>query len=704
MIGLGVAGWQVIGFFLHLAGALACAGAAIWLARRPGARLPHRAATLVALAATAGWCIASAALGSGHALSSVVEAARNLAWIVVVYRLFAVDGRHHAMAPIRPLVAALGFVIGLQLAVALAGRPDAIGAASGALSREVGAMLHMLAAIGALVLLHNLYVGAAPGTRQLLRWPAGALAALWAYDLNLYTVAYLGGGMSELLALRGLVAGGVGLALVFGGDAAADGRRLSPSRTATFRMLSLAVIGGYLVLMAAIAESLSLFGDGLQRLTQVGVLFAAAMFTVLWLPSRKLRGWWRVTLVKHLFQHRYDYRAEWLRFTRTMGQEGAPGEALPERAVRAMAEVTESPGGLLFLPDDDGTLALAARWRWETITVPTGAIPAVAAAAMERDGHIVDIAQAASDDGMALPQWLTGDGAAWALVPLLHFERLQGVIVLARPAVPRRLDWEDFDLLRVIGQQVASYLSEQAGHEALMEARQFDEFNRRIAFVMHDIKNLASQLALLAHNAERHADKPAFRADMLVTLRNSADKLNALLARLGRYGASGGGARREHVELRELAQRVKARLAGGDMLTVVGSADVAVLADPEALEQALVHLAQNAIEAGEGAGPVYLDISSDGMRGRIEVVDSGSGMPADFVRDGLFKPFVSSKPSGFGIGAFEARELVRAMDGRLDVDSREGIGTRFAISLPLFAAVQLIRSHDGAAGGGEETA
>ncbi|MCP5396936.1 MAG: hypothetical protein H6918_09430 [Sphingomonadaceae bacterium] len=126
-----------------------------------------------------------------------------------------------------------------------------------------------------------------------------------------------------------------------------------------------------------------------------------------------------------------------------------------------------------------------------------------------------------------------GAGAAGSL------DRLLGVVVLARPPVPRALDWEDFDLLKLVGRQLASYLAEQAGEQALMDASQFDEFNRRIAFVMHDIKNLASQLGLLARNAERHADKPEFRADMLVTLRNSADKLNMLLARLNRYGASG---------------------------------------------------------------------------------------------------------------------------------------------------------------------
>src|SRR3546814_15128074 len=71
-------------------------------------------------------------------------------------------------------------------------------------------------------------------------------------------------------------------------------------------------------------------------------------------------------------------------------------------------------------------------------------------------------------------------------------------------------DLEDLDLLRVVGQQLASYLAEQAVQRALMEASRFDEFSRRIAFVIHDIKNLASQLSMLARNAEKHADKRSY--------------------------------------------------------------------------------------------------------------------------------------------------------------------------------------------------
>jgi putative PEP-CTERM system histidine kinase len=206
---------------------------------------------------------------------------------------------------------------------------------------------------------------------------------------------------------------------------------------------------------------------------------------------------------------------------------------------------------------------------------------------------------------------------------------------------------------------------------------------------MHDIKNLASQLSLLARNAERHADNPAFRADMLVTLTKSAEKLNALLARLSRYGASGGSSRTP-VDLTEVARRIARRYSGQHRVEVTRTEPCLVLADGEALEQALVHLVQNAIEASDDNAPVYLDVSSDGLHGRMEVIDSGCGMSPQFVREKLFKPFVSLKDGGFGIGAFEARELVRAMGGRLEVQSREGLGTRFAAVLPLSATLGFV--------------
>jgi signal transduction histidine kinase len=108
-----------------------------------------------------------------------------------------------------------------------------------------------------------------------------------------------------------------------------------------------------------------------------------------------------------------------------------------------------------------------------------------------------------------------------------------------------------------------------------------------------------------------------------------------------------------------------------------------------------VHLLQNAVEASEPGSPIAIEVGSEGLRGTIAVVDSGRGMSAQFVRNGLFRPFVSTKENGFGIGVCEARDHARAMGGRLDVESREGLGSRFTISLPLAAPSRLLAGRAG---------
>lgn len=687
--------WLLASFTFHLGGAIVCAIAAAWALHRGDAARSDRPATIAALCITALWCGLVAALGAQSPIACVAEGIRNLAWIFVLYRLFANDGRDRSMVQIRPVIAALAFVEILQPALMAFTARYGVTPELVSLTFEVGTMFRIMIAVGALVLLHNLYGGASSETRQALRWSSVALGIFWLYELNFHTVAYLSGYFPiELSALRGLVTGLVAAVMAIGVTHKGGELRLRPSRKVTFQTLSLLIIGGYLLLMVSISEAIVTQGGELARLTQVAFIFVASVFAVLWLPSKRLRGWIRVMLVKHLFQHRYDYRAEWLRFTRTLGHGSENSTSLFERVVKALADITDSPSGLLLLPDENGSFQLASRWQWPDIEVPAVAMSDQLAALFESGNFVVDLddIRKGSDrfgEAALMPEWLAAAPNVWALVPLLHFDRLTGVVVLSRPLAPRNLDWEDFDLLRVVGQQSASYIAEQSGHQALMESARFDEFNRRMAFVMHDIKNLASQLALLARNAERHAKNPDFRADMLVTLRNSSDKLNGLLARLGRYG-SHSSEYREPFELAKVAKSVADQHAGMHSVTVINTDKCQVLADPEAVEQALMHLVQNAVDASVDDLPVILDVSSDGVRGRVDVIDSGVGMSPEFIRDGLFKPFVSSKNAGFGIGAFEARELLQAMGGSLEVESREDLGTRFTVHLPLAAAVDLM--------------
>jgi putative PEP-CTERM system histidine kinase len=460
-----------------------------------------------------------------------------------------------------------------------------------------------------------------------------------------------------------------------------NGSVLHPSRAAVVRALgalaSLAYLALTLVLMAAVE------GTAYTWPARVIAVFGATFAAMVLLPEGRARSWIRLQLGKHLFRHRYDYRSEWLRFTRTLGDNGELGA----RIERALADITESPAARLFVLAPSGRIE-AAEGHWPDEAA--AGFDAEFARLMERTGRILNgdalraimPGPAASEEERRLaPGWLTGDRSIWAGVPLIHGDKLTGFVLLARPPVSRAMDWEDHDLLSVAGRQVASHLAEAQGQEALAEARRFHEFNRRFAFIVHDVKNLASQLGLVARNAERHADNPAFRADMVETLKDSVSRLNDLLARIAPQAAGRADPPRAASPMAVLEQ-IATRFRPQHPLRLTGRAEVHALFDPSRLETAIAHLVQNAIEASPAQEPVWLSIERRGIEVEIAVLDRGRGMSAEFIRHGLFKPFDTTKPGGFGIGAFEARALVGAMGGRVEVESREGEGSRFAIILP----------------------
>ncbi|WP_340587844.1 XrtA/PEP-CTERM system histidine kinase PrsK [Erythrobacter alti] len=689
--------WDLVIYLTFLAAAVSAVALGLWIGTHQQARGPAASATSAALGLAAMWSFTVAGFGRESLVAEVLLVISNLGLLWMLYRLFGHDDRDKSLGPIRPVVAALAFVELMQFALFAARLQYGLQPDAQVLILQFVFTFRLLLCIGALVLVHNLYAGATQQARLALRWPAAALGVLFLYDLNLYTIAYLGNGQPLVLADLRSVALLVAVALLGIGVMRNETElRFSPSRSFAFQSFSLLLIGAYLVVMVVIAQGLTYVGSDYGRLLQGGFVLLASLIALTVLPSKKLRGWLRVTLSKNLFQHRYDYRSEWLRFTDTIGRAGPQAAPLLERAVQAVADITDSPSGMLLTPREEGGLALAARWQWPDMDVPGEALTADGVRFFEESQFILDLddIRRDPDSGVpdaACPQWLLDDERAWALVPLLHYERLVAVVLLARPPIGRQLDWEDFDLLRIVGRQLASYLAEQTSQDALSEAQRFDEFNRRIAFVMHDIKNLASQLSLLARNAEKHADKAEFRADMILTLRNSTDKLQALLARLGRYGSM-GGTERGDIELGALISKIADQYADQHQVTVIENEDCRVKGDAEALEQALVHLVQNAVEASEDASPVQLGLRQEPGNAVLEVIDSGGGMSPEFIRTRLFKPFHSSKQGGFGIGAYEARELVRAMGGRLDVESREGLGTRFVLRLTLSEKSELIHA------------
>src|SRR3546814_667374 len=129
----------------------------------------------------------------------------------------------------------------------------------------VSVALRMMVAVGALVLVHNLYTMSAPEARWGIRLSLAALTAMWTYDLNLYTFSYLTkGDVPELNAMRGCAMAVLVPVFALGAHRNASWK-LRLSRTITFQSLSLVAIGAYLIAMVVIAVAAQALGGDYAR-------------------------------------------------------------------------------------------------------------------------------------------------------------------------------------------------------------------------------------------------------------------------------------------------------------------------------------------------------------------------------------------------------------------------------------------------------
>jgi putative PEP-CTERM system histidine kinase len=246
------------------------------------------------------------------------------------------------------------------------------------------------------------------------------------------------------------------------------------------------------------------------------------------------------------------------------------------------------------------------------------------------------------------------------------------------------MNWEVRDVLKIAGSQAASYLAHRESADNLAVARQFESFNRMSTFVVHDLKNLVSQLSLLLVNAERHKNNPAFQEDMLETLSHSLAKMKTLLLKLRRDDAPDPCAPLQLDSL--LAQTVQACAALEPRPALdLRASGLMVLANRQRLERVIGHLIQNAVEATPRHGSVAVRLLRNDAFAVIELSDTGQGMSEEFIRERLFRPFESTKTAGMGVGVFESREYAKEIGGRLEVSSAPSLGTTFRLILPLHA-------------------
>lgn len=245
------------------------------------------------------------------------------------------------------------------------------------------------------------------------------------------------------------------------------------------------------------------------------------------------------------------------------------------------------------------------------------------------------------------------------------------------------VNWEVNDLLKTAARQAGAFLGQMQASEALLEVRKFDSFNRMSAFVVHDLKNIIAQLSLMLKNAERHRDNPEFQKDMLMTVEHSVERMRQLMMQLREGATPLDGPR--GIDLVDVLRRIQSAKAGqGREVALTVDERVVARGHEDRIERVIGHLVQNALDATEHGGRVWIRVARQGTHALVEVGDTGHGMSPEFVRERLFKPFQTTKPTGMGIGAYESFQYVHELGGKLSVDSAVDVGTQVALLLPLF--------------------
>ena len=618
-------------------------------------------------------------------LGLAAEVARNGAWLALLLHILRLRLPSGATlpAPLRVIRLLGGLLVGGLL---LASFMPAIAPTQPVLAGWAANLALVLLAVIGLVLVEQVYRSTRPEDRWAIKFLCLGLGGLFVFDFYLYANAALFNALdAHVWTARGYVAALVTPLIAV--SAARNPEWSAPvglSRSMAFHTASLLGAGIYLLLIAGAGYYLRLFGGEWGDVVQTVFLFAAAMLLALLMFSGTLRARLRVFLSKHFFSYRYDYRKEWLDFTRTL-TEGQPGERLCERAVEALAKLVESNGGALWMHEGHAGYQRASHWNWGDLygTEPAGS-PFVEWLAAKQ--WVVDLDELKASPelygDLELPAWIRDAEDAWLVVPLMLHDELLGFVVLKHSLGNVSFNWEVSDLLKVAARQAAAHLAQMRASNQLIVARQFESFTRTTTFVIHDLKNLVAQLSLLLANAEKHKDNPEFQADMLDTVENAVARMNKVLTQLRRGSDE---AQAQSVALADILSDAVASKQAFKLRPAVDlpPASLRVRAERERLTRAIGHLLQNALEATPPGGNVTLRGFLESAQAIVEIIDSGSGMDDTFIRTRLFQPFDSTKGAGMGIGAYECRETIRALGGQLEVDSTPGRGTRFRLSLPL---------------------
>jgi hypothetical protein len=450
-------------------------------------------------------------------------------------------------------------------------------------------------------------------------------------------------------------------------------------------------VGGYLILVGIVAEVVQKTGWEIGEALGALLLFVAGIGLVIVIVSRQARAELQQFVARHFFRTKYDYRQKWLEVTEVFAACHDTQEVY-DRYLEWLSRTFGAPRITIWKRFNvDGRFHQIRTINSEDQPPPIAGTHSLVQRILANKGPFrID---EESDEDNALRE-LCQNTQAHICVPLITTqEGLLGFCTLSKELHDRSYDHDDFDLLRAIAHHVTMLLLQFQLVEERSATAKWEAVHRFSGFYLHDLKNLASSLSMVVQNADQYGLDPEFQASAMRTVRTTSQRMMDLMAKLASQ-SKGLDTDRERnlqtVDMNVLIQETLESLNGAGCQPTFHPGKVLprlqLQVDP--IKQVLLNVILNARQAMDGKGSIDIATTFDGQYLKVEIVDTGPGIPMTRLEN-LFQPFKSSKKTGLGVGLFQCKLMVEDNHGKIRIESHEGHGTKVILTFPAGTADML---------------
>lgn len=457
------------------------------------------------------------------------------------------------------------------------------------------------------------------------------------------------------------------------------------SRYVAYKSATLFAVGVYLATVGLMVIFVKGFVKESQTpLIPIGI-FAALLGLVILLLSEGLSRRMRTFVNYHFYRNKHDYRVKWQELNTIVGS----NLSLPvflSALIEWLEKIMETKKVAVWLFDhEQKRYYLANRRGFSSLPTNWPVESQIIEALIARSAPFITHYSKSSFEEIVKEQptfFEANPMMVW--VPVFLGRKMIAMVVFGEKVSKTEYDYHDLELLMGISAHISCQIDRVQLIEELSVARELKGSHTLSSFFLEDLKEYATTLSNLAKTAETRLADSEFQEEAFKTIQETADKMNLLTSHIN-IVARGVVLSRSETDVNQLIETTVSGLNSAlglkRIYSILGDLPH-VSIDQEKIANVFRNLILNACNAISEEGEVSIETRSEKSRLYISISDNGCGMSETFMTEKLFKPLRFTKNTGWGIGLFQCRQIIRAHGGRISVESKLGEGSSFIVELP----------------------